>query len=1032
MNKITLSLLFLVSSLFAYGQDAVDFKLEGYYSFEETVAPASVSSKKSKLELSSEHCKTGRNSLKWVWSGKKASFRINAPVPYREKNPNPKETSVSTFVFWVYSPEKLGGDLVFSFLKDGRECSSFKYKLGFKGWRGAWVAFDRDMEGKPEEGMDAVQIRVEGVKKGKLYFDGVIPAAFEDVRYHTPDFQAPFINEGTSVHWLLLNEHWNKSLSFSPQDKSYLESIEEMEALRERFVEIVSEGGKVRGIETLRDAYSSYGIRDNADGTITGKPVFFTRYGETFINLGIKDASARFGAAGELLRPYNDLMFEIAKAWLYSKDASQKRELASMYVNMTRHLLDQGFAVGSGMGTLHHLGYSMRNFYNGPVIMKDVLREAGLLEEVQQAMEWFSGAGEVKLAPKEPGVDIDAFNTYLMSRVASLIMLENSQYKYAYIKALSAWVDNGFRYVSGTKPSFKTDGTVFHHRKAYPAYATGGFDGAVKAVWLLRGSSFAVSESSHSNLKQALLEMRFYCNLKSFPLAMSGRHPDGKGSLIPEQYALLADAGSPDGKKSIDEDLASAYLRLGPDKGKWVKKFSQASIKAENSPSGAKAYNYNSSLSYRKGDWLVTVAGHSRYLWATETYVGANHYGRYLTHGSMEIIGDFSGEGGDGKTISSLGSGYQVDGYDWCHIPGTTAAAIPLKDMKSEVLNVDEFSGYEEMLLSDQWFAGGLAHGLDASTGKGLSGSYAMILHEHDKYNGSLRAHKSFFLFGNKVICLGSGLENTLPSSELHTTLFQNTIRPDTPSFLNGEILNGLDLKKEGALPINVAGDRFGNLWFVKDAKVVLSRAKQASFHEESDKPTEGLFEKAYIHHWAVDGNGNKEAFAKDGYEYMVLVHPSENEAKKYRAKLPYKVLSRTDKLHSVEDCESGSIGAAVFETSCVDSLVLEASPCMLMYTLDDKGLLLSVSNPDLALYEGEADEIYENGKRKERSVYSRAWIDNDCAQTRVSLSLAGKWALAGIGSGKVSASYNEGRTTLVFSTSEARTEEVRLIRETF
>ena len=133
--------------------------------------------------------------------------------------------------------------MVFSFLKDGRECSSFKYKLGFKGWRGAWVAFDRDMEGKPKEGMDAVQIRVEGVKKGKLYFDGVIPAAFEDVRYHTPDFQAPFINEGTSVHWLLLNEHWNKSLSFFPQDKSYLESIEEMEALRERFVEIGTAAG---------------------------------------------------------------------------------------------------------------------------------------------------------------------------------------------------------------------------------------------------------------------------------------------------------------------------------------------------------------------------------------------------------------------------------------------------------------------------------------------------------------------------------------------------------------------------------------------------------------------------------------------------------------------------------------------------------------------------------------------------------------------------------------------------------------------
>ena len=44
-------------------------------------------------------------------------------------------------------------------------------------------------------------------------------------------------------------------------------------------------------------------------------------------------------------------------------------------------------------------------------------------------------------------------------------------------------------------------------------------------------------------------------------------------------------------------------------------------------------------MSARKDDWLITFAGHSRYLWSSEIYQGANHYGRYLTHGSMEIMG---------------------------------------------------------------------------------------------------------------------------------------------------------------------------------------------------------------------------------------------------------------------------------------------------------------------------------------------------------------------------------------------------------
>lgn len=70
-----------------------------------------------------------------------------------------------------------------------------------------------------------------------------------------------------------------------------------------------------------------------------------------------------------------------------------------MYLDLTRHLLDQGFTAGSALGTLHHLGYSMRNFYPAPYLMRDALRRAGMLGEVQQAMEWFSGLGEVKCPP---------------------------------------------------------------------------------------------------------------------------------------------------------------------------------------------------------------------------------------------------------------------------------------------------------------------------------------------------------------------------------------------------------------------------------------------------------------------------------------------------------------------------------------------------------------------------------------------------------------------------------------------------------
>ena len=71
--------------------------------------------------------------------------------------------------------------------------------------------------------------------------------------------------------------------------------------------------------------------------------------------------------------------------------------------------------------------------------------------------------------------------------------------------------------------------------------------------------------------------MRFWSNVKSFPLAMSGRHPDGKQILLQGQYSLLADAGSPDGTQKIDKELAEAYLRIrGNASDKWTKKFTEA------------------------------------------------------------------------------------------------------------------------------------------------------------------------------------------------------------------------------------------------------------------------------------------------------------------------------------------------------------------------------------------------------------------------------------------------------------------------
>lgn len=970
---------------------------ERILSFEQSAAPFTAGDGSS-LSLTGMHYKHGEHSLLWRWDREGAQISLHAPIGYLSDNPNPRETSVSTFVFWVYAPQALQGRLHFEFRKNGKTCSEFRYNLGFTGWRGAWVSFDRDMEGEPDEEMDELVITTEGTAGGEICLDHLILSSFQDVRYHTADLQAPFINAATTSHWLVLLQSWNKEMTEKASEMT-VEEQRDIKTIEERLRMLLLEGKKPTAIKYLQKQFSEYGITENPDGTVRGKPIWFIRYAETYINLGYPDVAKLYEQNRQTLRRYNDLMFQIAVSHAFSESGTERAELERMYLMMTRHLLDQGFAAGSAQGTLHHLGYSMRNFYTAPVIMRSVLEKAGLLHDVQQAMEWFSGVGEVKTPPAVAGMDIDAFNTSLTGRLASIVMMPDSPSKVAWMRAFSRWVDNGYKVTEGTSPCFKSDGTVFHHRRHYPAYAVDGFSGgAVNAVWMLAKTRFAISAESHEILKRALLEMRFYCNLASFPLAMSGRHPDGKGALIPWHYGRLANAGSPDGSEDTDTELAAAYLRLTGGEGDYAAAFKDKGIAAEASPQGTHVYGYNASLSHRRSDWLVTIAGHSRYLWSAEIYRGANHYGRYLTHGSMQLLGS-------GNPVSAFGSGFRQEGWDWCHIPGTTALVLPMEQMKADIRNVDTFSGYEEMLLSDESFVGGVSH-------KGENGMFSMKLHEHDKYNGSLRAIKTFFLFDNRIICLGSDITNEAEGS-VHTTLFQNHIG------------NGAESgSRKRRIVKNGVYDNLGNLYLVYKGsdRLHITEGLQHSLHEETDQPTENRFHKAYIDH----GSGKIEG---GEYEYMAVIAVPEREARRIAAKKPYEVLQCDSRAHIVHDYDTGVTACAIFCGGAIGHgpATAVSLPSLIMTSEEGERMTISVADPDLRLYEGASDDIFdEQGKRIERSVYSRSWIDNPSAESELQVTLRGRWHTT---DDSVRISAEGDSTVITFRCREGATREVELVK---
>lgn len=973
----------------------------------------------SEITTSTRHFKHGKQSLKWSWENK-GVLELNQDIQFVPFNPNAKDKSIPTFCFWVYNETPVDSKITVQFATNTTTNCEFKFGLNFKGWRAAWVAFERDMEGTPQESMNKMRILAPENTSGSLYFDHIMLCTPADSRWNTPDYQVPFVNAKTENHWLIL---YKSSLNNPKQELQPItqQQIQAFQIINDRYTKSILNKKKVNEklILNLKKQYSKYNIQ-RKDGNITGKNIWFIRFSEIYQPY-TKDWKAYYNKNGKGFKEYTKLMFDVACSYNQTNNSKLKKELEEMFFNLSDHLIDQGWAEGSANGTVHHLGYSMRTYYSAYFLMRESLIRTKRLDQAQKAMEWYSGVKEIFAPFHGKGMSIDAFNTSVMGRLASILILENSPEKVRYLNAYIDWINNGLAYAPGLKDSFKVDGSVFHHANNYPAYATGGYDGATKMVYFFSRTPFRVSTEGHQILKESLLKTRLFCNKETWPISMSGRHPNGKGKLSASHYELMALAGTPDGENKIDHEMASAYLRLM--KGKRVtgsvKKFQKMGIVAENDPNGNWTMNYAALGIHRRDNWSVTAQGHSRYLWAAEHYIGANYYGRYMKHGQVQIL-----SGADKPSVFT--SGFNVNGWDWGRFAGTTAIHLPLELLRANVLNVDQVTGYEEMLISDEAFAGAISL-------EGKNGAWAMKLHEHDKYNGSHRATKSVFFFDDRIVCLGSDIENTNSDYETETTLFQNYLnQPFESIHLNGKEIsefpyNNISKEKKYTL----LTDNVGNSFYVPAQQTVeFGKQLQYSKDQKKETPNQGNFTTAVIRHGKAPKSGS--------YEYAILVQRNHEYLKMFAKKMskdskaPYSVLQKNSQAHIVLDRKSNTTAFALFEANDAINFSgvksVNAPALVMIKEMKDKQIL-SLCDPDLHLYQGPADVVMENGKRKERSVYSRDWIRNESKISKIKISVKGKWDLKPNEYCKLIES-NANETVLEFTCQHGLTREVELLKK--
>jgi len=100
---------------------------------------------------------------------------------------------------------------------------------------------------------------------------------------------------------------------------------------------------------------------------------------------------------------------------------------------------------------------------------------------------------------------------------------------------------------------------------------------------------------------------------------------------------------------------------------------------------------------------------------------------------------------------------------------------------------------------------------------------------------------------------------------------------------------------------------------------------------------------------------------------------------------------------------------------------------CLIMLREHKQEAVLTVCQPDLALYRGASDDIYdEQGKRIERSIYSRPWIVDPSQPIPVRVELKGRWEVNETPWCKIISSDTK-KTVLEFTCTDAASLEVKL-----
>ena len=968
----------------------------------------------SEVSLSARHYKSGQQSLKWTWQNN-GRLLFTDPMQGRKK-------ALTGFRAWVYNEEALEDRALTFRYGTASELSAnnpryrFQFGLNFTGWRVMWIDLREDARNNSYTGgssgrVTAFEIRApNNVSEGSVYLDLVELVQGMDSR-RIADAQVPFVKGGISggrnreYRWSLNTLPGSIPPKITAAERRAFQTIaqryetwvlgnnvndDQREPVRIRRRQLES------AFELARRQLGKYDIR-REDDRILGTPLFAERspYKPYFQSV----------FSGVLLRLVLD----------YRLNGNE--ETRDRVLDIFDYLHDQGWAEGSGIGSLLLQFNRIAGYAHAVCLMKEDLRATGRLARELETLKWHSLFGELYEQTWEPGTNADFMRTVAMYRLLCILMMDDTPEKVANMRRYVAWLNNALSIAPGWLDTIKPDFVGFHHRGIYAnAYAPDAFHVASVLVYLLHDTPFAVVEDKRDNLKQALLTARVMANTYDISTAIGGRYPHST-TVISKRlpaYMYVAMSYTP-----ADAELSGTFMRLWrpesqlliedlfqkagaaiiyldtPGAAQMMVDFAEAGHAPEAAPSGHWTLPYGALSIHRRADWMVSMKGWSKYVWDFESSDGGhNQLGRYLSYGSMLIYGS-------GDPVSREASGIVREGWDWSMWPGTTVIRLSHAELNKKKRHRN---------FSDETFVGGVNI-------EGQNGIFALKLHD-TAHNTSFRAVKTVFCFDDLLVCLGSGIENDDGGHVTVTPLFQASISADRPTGVNGKSVRAIPYAFSGTASQTAwVMDAAGNGYVIPNGGSLRVQRQVQAPGDFGKEGGEGAFELAYLDH----GRRPQDK----SYEYAVLVQRSPGKVRAFAQAPEYAVWQQDRYAHIVHHGGLKTTGYALFHKGAkpTDGPIMSiAPPCLVMTREVGDGLLLSVADPDF----GWSWQI-QDPHRQDNTL-----ITNQPSMPRtVTVRVRGKWRLDGVYDLAVATIKSDpiDKTVIKFTCQDGKSVEVKLIR---